>query len=124
MKPVADILADAREYIEKHGWTQFTLRSPGRNVCSIGAICYSQKWYGDNVLAERQEELQAVSRALVKIVGKRSEYPGMTPVDRVMDWNDDLETSTREKKKKAKQEVLDTFAKAEKIERAGFDPDA
>jgi hypothetical protein len=116
MKDLADILAEAREYIETHGWWRGALVGPnGRQVCSIGAIVYSQGWvnpYNHQQYDPAYEmELGRVSRAMLAAIRGHS-----IPLRCLSDWNDNWAEN--------KQEVLDTFARAEKIARAGYDPDA
>lgn len=119
-KSDADVLAEAREYLESHGWWRGALRGPnGRQVCGLGAILYSQGWESRFSNGIKQENAEQVGRILDKLLK-------VTPLD-AMDRNwlpgSDF-TSWNDHAAKDKQEVLDVFAKAEKIERAGFDPDA
>jgi hypothetical protein len=120
-KSVADWLAEAADYLEQHGWWKGALRGPnGQQACSLGAILFSQGLterdarYADSADAER---IQQVCAALIRAMPE--EYQGFSDptvaVNVVTNWNDDGD--------RHKQEVLDTFRKAEKIERAGFDPD-
>lgn len=117
-KPIAEILADAREYLEKHGWTGGQIRE-NRRVCSVGAIVYSQRWWRDledGKPVKHHAEVDAVCQSLAQAGGlKKSDYD-VDHIDTVINWNDGSVEN--------KQEVLDLFAKAEKIQRAGFDPDA
>jgi len=124
-KSVADILADAREYLEKHEWVRGMIAENGIDennrrqvvgVCAVGAICYSQGWLDiKKPMLEREHvrENQKVQAALYKVLG---DLPESDEYDCVAEWNDYVAED--------KQQVLDLFAKAEKIERAGFDPDA
>lgn len=108
-KSVADILADAREYLEKKGWMRGRLfdRYTGK-VCARGAICAGQGWNMEGILtADQQLLLNQAEDRLMSVVGKHYRN--------VPNWNDAVAED--------QQEVLDAFAKAEKIERAGFDPD-
>jgi hypothetical protein len=108
MKTDAEILAESGDYIREHGWTQGTLLDRETDqVCGLGGICISQDWLemelGDltleiNINPEVYEEL---------------EYSQL--LHSLTNWND-MEERTE-------QEVLDAFAKAEKIELAGFDPE-
>jgi hypothetical protein len=115
-KSDADILADAREYLEKNGWWRGSLRGPnGRQVCGMGAVMFSQGWKEhEHLLVEdaigRQHTIRRILNKVLTAVGLDPECYEFTS------WNDDVA--------KNKQQVLDAFAKAEKIERAGFDPDA
>lgn len=123
-KPDADILEEARIYLEVNGWWRGSLRGPnGRQTCGMGAVVYSQGWQSERhpngVPIEHQG---AVNRLLVKVlmaVGKPVSVLGeryVLATGEFTRWNDH--------EVKDKQAVLDAFAKAEKIERAGFDPDA
>jgi len=125
MKEVADVLAESREYIEKHGWTQHELSrsGAGTSVCSLGAIIYSQYEdvnvdNEDHVYDQHRGEIESVIRSLIKagVPVTVSESPFTTIAANITGWNDMSE--------RTQQEVLDLFAKAEKIERAGYDPDA
>jgi hypothetical protein len=112
---IADILAEAREYLEKHRWTRYQLYDAReRSVCSMGAICYSQRWYSGSARARHSAEIEAAAGALVQALGKKP-VSGLNPSNIVIEFNDE--------DAKDKQEVLDVFAKAEKIARTGFDPD-
>jgi len=119
-KSDADIMAEAREYIERNGWWRGGLRGPnGRQVCALGGLVYSQGWENRSGTGYNTEFLQDVERILGKLHAVIS-FQGRDFDDAVgsgfTSWNDKIA--------KDKQEVLDVFAKAEKIERAGFDPDA
>ena len=113
MKAIADVIAEAREYLEKHGWTKGQLSDEDGRVCGIGAIIYSQEW--------DEEEMDEGEKLLME---KAASYLGMVVFDKpepvqafnIPAWNDDDD--------REEQEVLDVFAKAEKIARAGYDPDA
>jgi len=113
LKSVADYLADTREYIDQKGWTQGRYRDLNTGaVCSLGGI--QQVLVQDGVDLSTGQGLRlfhTVAEAFAKVVRTRISSTATIAV-----WND---TPTR-----TKQEVLDAFAKAEKIERAGFDPDA
>ena len=113
-KSDADIMADAREYLEKNGWWRGHLLGPnGRQVCGMGAVVYSQGW--EKEVSPLGTEFRNRSRVL-EILGKVVDAWGIEGYGEFTNWNDNHA--------KNKQEVLDAFAKAEKIERAGFDPDA
>jgi hypothetical protein len=114
MKQIADILADAREYIEKNGWWRGALRGPnGKQVCMRGAILYSQGWDWHRMTSEEKALDLAVGQTLLQALGERNIHGNIEA------WNDDKERGA-----KNRQDVLDAFAKAEKIARTGFDPDA
>lgn len=120
----ADLLASSREYIEENGWVQDELIDEETNaVCSVGAMVFSKEdefvegvpW-GEDVLAQ----CSALARSL-DILAHTPEICTHTKectcvISWVTNWNDWSNRTV--------QEVLDAFAKAEKIERAGFDPDA
>jgi hypothetical protein len=117
-KSDADILADAREYLESHGWWRGSLRGPnGRQVCGLGAIVYSQGWETISTGTYTGRHHEQVTRLMGKLLAVALKVRKGTPhaAHDFTSWNDHLA--------KNKQEVLDVFAKAEKIERAKFDPD-
>lgn len=106
-KSVADILHESRQYLEEHGWVRGRLEDGGR-VCAVGAIRYSQGWDSNNLEQEDLDKLFEVIDRLEVVLDRPHSY--------LAEWNDMAA--------KNKQEVLDLFAKTEKIELAGFDPDA
>lgn len=125
MLSVADLLAKSQEYIETHGWIRGQIRDPQTGaVCSLGAIEYAMKqelrqyreddeWFVE-FQRTRAKRYRDVVVALCKALpGRCSSRIGSA---QVIYFNDQLA--------KDKQEILDAFAKAEKIERAGYDPDA
>lgn len=110
---VADALAESREYLEKNGWWKNRLRGPnGRQACALGAILFSQGLTKED---EGCALAKLVCASLVRVLPKKS-LERWDATNNVTWWNDHVAES--------KQAVLDAFAKAEKIERAGFDPDA
>jgi hypothetical protein len=112
MMSVADVLAGAREYMEKHGWIRDELKNE-EGVCSLGALeHYTLGLYNNRYDPERNNLYRKAVLALAKAL-PRSDYHAAS---QVIYFNDEVAEN--------KQEVLDAFAKAEKIERAGFDPDA
>lgn len=116
-KTTADWLAEAAAYIEQNGWWKGALQGPNRRqVCAVGAILYSQGLTEADINnGPDSDRIHQVCAALLRAVPEQD--PGLwSEVGAVTDWNDRTVTS--------KQEVLDAFRKAEKIERAGFDPDA
>src|SRR4051812_41516944 len=107
-KATADVLAGAGDYLESHGWWRGGLRGPnGRQVCALGALLFSQGLHHGN--AHNLSVLRAVNAFL-------NALPEEFRTGDITGWNDH--------EAKDRQEVLDTFRRAEKIERAGFDPDA
>lgn len=108
----ADLLAGTREYIEKNGWWRGSLFGPnGRQVCLVGGMLRTLGLRKHEVVDPRVQHAKSV---LLPVVNRDREQR-----HRVCDvemWNDHYA--------KNKQDVLDVLAKAEKIERAGFDPDA
>lgn len=117
MKSDAEIYAEAREYLEKHGWWRGALTGPnGKQVCGLGAIAYSQGWMKGKHLINPEYSARADALA-----NKALDYSG---IDRKRwtfpSWNDSLGPLGGAKDKQA---VLDLFSRAEKIELAGFDPD-
>jgi hypothetical protein len=113
---VADVLAESREYIEKNGWWKGGIIGPnGRQVCAIGGILYSQgHTYVQEGLLDTDPLLMKAIARMARVTEQAS--PTFSTAAMVASWNDE--------NKRRKQDVLDAFAKAEKIERAGFDPDA
>jgi hypothetical protein len=121
---LADVLDESREYIEEHGWAQGEFIVYEENamvgVCSIGAVLYSQSIPEHECCSH--PVVKAVSIALIKSLDlpplphQCVSNPCSCLISRVTTWND-LSNRTE-------QEVLDGFAKAAKIARAGFDPDA
>jgi hypothetical protein len=118
MKSDADIMHESREYIRKNGWTTDTMRDDAGRVCGYGAVMWSQGWA---VLDEssalnntHQERARVVLAKVLTAIGVTDEdHPQLADFT---GWNDDMAEN--------QQQVEDAFAKAEKIERAGFDPDA
>lgn len=108
---VADLLAASREYIEKHGWCKGRYEDGYGRVCSVGSLPAAMgiKYYNfwDMATPEQRTQLRDAEQALLNALG--------TPNVPIPHWNDAPD--------RTKQDVLDLFAKAEKIERAGFDPD-
>jgi hypothetical protein len=129
MKTDAEILAESGDYIREHGWTQGTLLDRETDqVCGLGGICISQDWLemelGDLTLEISPQYQEPVKRIVSKVlmaigininpeVYEELEYSQL--LHSLTNWND-MEERTE-------QEVLDAFAKAEKIELAGFDPE-
>lgn len=127
---VADAIANGREYIEKNGWWRGHFLGPNkRQACALGGLMFGNGLpttatsYGKDRLVIKQ----AVER-LASVIDPRAareaheleaipHYTQYVANSIVWDWNDS------KGKCKNKQELLDLFAKAEKIERAGFDPD-
>ncbi len=119
-KSDADILAEAREYVVDHGWTPNVMRDGDGHVCTLGAIVCSQYWYGEDhedweCSREFISDLRRLGQKLLRALGVTEEYAlndGLSPIAK---WNDEMVENG--------QQVIDLFAKAEKIELAGFDPD-
>lgn len=110
---VADWIADTREYIEKNGWWKKAYRGPnGKQVCTAGALFYSHNLNPDDA-GTRDLRVVQVARAICRVIPG---VPDTYALNTIYDWNDDED--------RTKQQVLDALAKAEKIERAGYDPDA
>jgi len=111
MKSVAEVIAEAREYLESHGWIKGELQDEDGRVCGIGAIIYSQGW-DDECLDEADKIMMEKAACALgqAVLGKE------VPAFNIPAWNDMDE--------REEQQVLDAFAKAEKIARAGYDPDA
>jgi hypothetical protein len=109
---IADRLAGGREYIEKHGWDRGAWVHRNGKVCSIGGIVMSLDL---SVRSVHSGPVEDAARVLLQAAGVPV-HDWDTAVSVVTRWND--------MPGRTEQEVLDTFAKAEKIARAGFDPDA
>ena len=118
---IADLLADGREYIEKNGWWKNRLLGPnGRQACALGGLLFSQGMGEEDINTPRGAKIR---QAMITLAGVIKQY---VPAGRFShaDRSVDVITGFNDKIAKDRQEVLDLFAKAEKIERAGFDPDA
>jgi hypothetical protein len=115
MKSDADIMHESREYIRQHGWTQGTMVDTEGRVCGYGAVAKSQGWF---VMDEDTRCQPTCRRILAKVLVAIGHAPREAELELsdFTTWNDDFAES--------QQQVEDAFAKAEKIERAGFDPDA
>lgn len=134
---LADILAESREFLENHGWArgEFMLveneyDETGEEVvswetvgyCAMGGVLYSQGISEDECIVDPRS--RAVADALSRVLGLKTHHADECTesgtcscvINWITHWNDD--------DAKDVQEVLDVFAKAEKIERAGYDPDA
>jgi len=116
---VADWLAEAGDYLEHNGWWRNSMLGPNRRqACAMGAILFSQ---GLGECAVSSPAVTRVAFALQQALAPdKVTYPvtdaNSMVVNNITYWNDSLAEN--------KQEVLDAFRKAEKIERAGYDPDA
>jgi hypothetical protein len=111
----ADVLAAGREYIEQNGWWRGHLIGPnGQQACAVGGLMRGLHLAATSV--EKDPRVLNACFALANVLGAERAYPLQTNIGYVEYWNDHYA--------KDKQAVLDAFAKAEKIERAGFDPDA
>jgi hypothetical protein len=118
MKSVADILHESRKYMEEHGWVRGEVHDhfTGK-VCSYGAVVVSQGWWQHNtVVGGHQQEIEGAMKALADVIGLKPVGSPLPNASLVVHWNDNAA--------KDQQEVLDKFAKAEKIALMGFDPDA
>lgn len=110
----ADVLANAREHIEKFGWCRGYMLDINNKACGLGAIVIGQNLVGyDN--PEVNDRVMPAAKAVLDAL-HINYADDRTAVGQFITWND--------KVAKDEQEVLDAFAKAEKIERAGYDPDA
>lgn len=119
----ADLLAETREYIEENGRIrEQLLDTETGKVCSVGGMLM--------VLDVSDVDSHALDPRVVKACGVlvdtlhlRQHQPGdctrdglcVCTINWVTTWNDEDVDGV--------QEVLDAFAKAEKIERMGYDPD-
>ena len=125
----ADALHATREYIEKNGWTKGELvEEDSSRVCFFGGLVFSQgEWTNQDYLEETvmdHPEMMEAAWLMADLVATEEQKSQLAKFDRrsyapvnvVIRWNDDDDQT--------EQEVLDAIAKAEKIARAGFDPDA
>lgn len=114
---VAKKIDQSRAHIERYGWYQGNMMGPNEETCSAGAICH---YTGGNLYTH--EATLAVD-ALLEAIGVDYDdmhlVPGQTDPRKIT-----LLTTWNDAEERTQQEVLDTFAKAEKIVLAGFDPDA
>jgi hypothetical protein len=106
---VADVLADAREYLEQHGWVAKKMYSHTGAACGMGAVGISQNWFQEFDYEDETESGFINPMAQLKC-------NQVLAAGAFVEWNDNRAQS--------QQEVLDLFAKTEKILRAGYDPDA
>jgi hypothetical protein len=114
-KSDADILAEAREYFDRHGWTKDVLRNEDGYVCALGGIIYSQGWVDEDnydVEHEHVNDCMRLSGLILRAAGKKN-LPGKVGVglNRLTAWNDDCDRDY--------EQVYDAFMKAEKIARGG-----
>ena len=119
---IADVIAEGREYIEKNGWWKNRLLGPNRKqACMLGGLLFSQS-LGEQDLNTGSPRAVKVRLAMITVAQTIKKHmsgdycPNDHDSDTITHWNDHFA--------KDKQEVLDVLAKAEKIERAGYDPDA
>jgi hypothetical protein len=123
---VADALAAGREYIEKNGWWRGGLVGPnGHQACALGGLLLGNGEEAQEGRFTRNLTLRMAIRTLAGVVDStwadphhRHHHHDAVYTNAIAQWNDHKDTC------ESKQAVLDAFAKAEKIERAGFDPDA
>lgn len=113
---IADIIDQAADYLDSHGWWRGGLRGPnGRQVCAVGAIRYSQGWAADSPFGS--PTAKAVENAMMRVIEKeRVETRLHVRYFGIEGWNDYVARD--------RQHVLDVMRKAAKWERAGYDPDA
>ena len=118
---IADVLAAGREYGEKYGWWRNRLIGPnGKQACALGWLLKSQGLTERDIRVRnfryyRTRRVIRATQAIMRVVWENTDRDDCS-IDELTHWNDH--------KAENKQQVLDVFAKAEKIERAGFDPDA
>lgn len=112
MKTPAEMLAEGRAWLESHGWARGDLHD-GDYYCALGALLASQDLLTNNDTTPGG--LRKVRPAVKIMVHDVLERSHEDVASCLTSWND----STAQNK----QEVIDLFAKAEKIARAGFDPD-
>jgi hypothetical protein len=96
---VADVLDDAADYIEKHGWCQNRLTDIAGRVCAAGAIRAALG------IAESEipgDTYHAVRHAIYRVAPLTHEVP-------LPSWNDAPD--------RTEQDVLDMFRAAAKAER-------
>ena len=74
---VGEILLEAANYIERHGWCQFRLATKEGEVCARGAI--------RRVLDISTDEVQVLTREEAKAIWRLFEYLGQRSVS---NWND------------------------------------
>lgn len=115
MSIIADTIANGREYLERHGWWRGNVTfNRDRQVCALGALLYGNGYDKH----QRHKPPADVEKAMESLDKYLRSQPGLHGSSLVT-WNDDKLHGAPNK-----QAVLDLFAKVEKIERAGFDPDA
>ena len=114
---IAEIISTSRAYIERQGWIKEALRDQDGRVCSRGGIVYSQGWLEEWEDEDEIEDLDRITRChLMQVEAAVMDAIGEDAAALVR-WNDAVVSG--------EQEVLDTFAKAEKLLlNDGVDPDA
>lgn len=110
----ADDLAAGREYIEAHGWTKYELEEPDGTVCAVGGLVRGMGLNPHTANMISNTRVRRAAEVLDRLIPQEV-VRGATSVNTVTSWNDDHTDEV--------QEVLDLFAKAEKIQRMGYDPD-
>jgi hypothetical protein len=124
---VADVRADAREYLEQHGWVARKMYSHTGAACGMGAVGISQNWWQEFDYEDETESgfispmaqlkcNQVLAAVVLLGLGSKDQVGLENSAGAFVEWNDNRAQS--------QQEVLDLFAKTEKILRAGYDPDA
>jgi hypothetical protein len=117
----AEFMDAAAEYIEKNGWWRGALIGPnGKQACAVGAIIYgsgmNQTRYQLAPYGALRTMVHRVSQKVLKVLNADRDFPKEASLE---NWNDGkLSSGARDR-----QEVIDLFRKAAKVERAGFDPD-
>ena len=116
---VADAIGNGADYIEKNGWWRGDTVGPnGRQACLVGGLLLGNGYHQDEEGLLRSDPIlaRAVMR-LADLIEPEASTEGSENF-LVTTWNDNKRTC------KNKQQALDLMRRAEKIERAGFDPDA
>lgn len=112
-KSDAEILAEAREYLEQYGWCQGNNQDSMGHVCTYGAVVFSQGWQDEDrdCKAQFQPRLIKVLAKVVNVLDLDDEIGDGSIPGVITNWNDEYAES--------QEEVEDAFMKAEKIERNG-----
>jgi hypothetical protein len=120
---IAEALRKGREWMEEHGWIRGQLHNTQTDeTCGYGGILMGLGWLDqyNEAYPKHEEELRDTMRLLVEkgcgLDPREFDIVHINPNMAFIQWND-LPGRTE-------QEVLDAFAKAEKVAEAGFDPDA
>ena len=103
----SNILEDAADYIEQHGWCQQDYFNANGNVCTQGAIMAVRTRYeADNInIYSTSNDIDTITEAFLEALDQVSLFVG----DAVSLWNDDPD--------RTKEEVVKTLRKVAEVAR-------